>query len=155
MIYCLDTSALINPWNKNYRIANFPAFWEDIDGLIRTGAAIAPMEVLKEIERQDDELLLWVRQRLELFREIDEKIEIVLRKEVLAKFHNMVDYNRDRSGADPWVVALALVENAVVVSQEDKGKKKRPSIPDVCFKLNVRHIRVADLIADQGWVYQR
>ena len=154
MMYCFDTSAFINPWTKNYRITNFPDYWGKIDELINNGIILASMEVLKDIEKQDDDLLEWVRTKPNLFREINQNIEKALTEFILPRFPNIVDYKRDRSGADPWVIALAIVEKATVISEENRGKKKVPKIPDVCEALKIRHIRIADFIAEQGWIFR-
>lgn len=137
---------------KNYRIKSFPSFWSNIDELIDDGVIAAHVEVLRELEKQEDELYDWAKARLHLFREIDEHIESAVRK-ISKQFPTLVDYRRDRSGADPWVIALAFVEGAAVVSDENRGKRDKPKIPDVCEKLGIRHVRVADLIEEQGWQY--
>lgn len=154
MIYCFDTSSFINPWSKSYPIANFPTFWEKLDDMINAGDLIAPMEVFIEIEKQEDELYKWVKARKQLFKEVNNEVEVAMKDKVLSKFPNMINPQNTRESADPWVIAQAIVEGAIVVSEEEKSKKKRPKIPDVCKGLNVARIRIIDLITAKNWIFR-
>lgn len=154
MIYCFDTSSFINPWSKSYPIANFPTFWGKLDDMINAGDLIAPMEVFIEIEKQEDELYKWVKARKKLFKEIDNNVEDAMRDRVLSKFPNMINPQNTRESADPWVIAQAIVDGATVVSEEERSKKNKPKIPDVCKGLNVPRIRMIDLITAKNWIFR-
>lgn len=58
-----------------------------------------------------------------------------------------------RSAADPWVIALAMVNGWTVVTEEKATRKAdKPNIPDVCAGLGVKVMSGADLIEAEGWV---
>lgn len=54
--YSLDTSVLIEPWNRYYSIGMCPDYWDIIDGLAREDTVFCTKEVRKEISRIDDDL---------------------------------------------------------------------------------------------------
>lgn len=60
-------------------------------------------------------------------------------REIMTDFSNgFVDPRRARSGADPFVIAVARLRGAAAVTAEKPGKKKEIKIPDVC-----RHYKIA------------
>src|ERR1700730_5949673 len=88
-VYCMYTAALIAAWQERYPIENFPPFWRRVDGLINDGRLTAPMEVLRETGRRSDELHTWLSARKQMFRELEEAIQIEAAS-VLAQFPRLV-----------------------------------------------------------------
>jgi len=129
-IYCFDTSALIQPWNSYYSPDICPQYWEVLEKLAAKGVVFCTQEVKREIQKQDDPLHAWVRERPFLFREITEQVQANLKK-VLRTHRELVDDKKERSMADAWVVAHAMAEKAVVVTKEGFAPR-RIKIPDVC-----------------------
>ena len=69
----------------------------------------------------------------------------------------MVDNIRGRSLADPWVIAHALNENAVVVTKEEKQTKSnsnRIKIPNVCDNMGIPWINDFQLVEELGIRFQ-
>ena len=134
-VYSLDTSALIQPWNTYYSMELCPGYWDVLDGLARKGVVFCTRDVRREIEKQDDRLFAWVKARPFLFREATEEVQRNLRR-ILASHPELVDSKRDRSMADPWVIAHAMAEKAIVVTKEGFAPRK-VKIPDVCRAVGV------------------
>jgi predicted nucleic acid-binding protein len=136
--YCLDTNVLIEAWNKYYSMSLCPEFWEILDDLARRGIIFCTMEVKKEIQKADDGLSNWVGTRPHIFKEVTEDVQANLRI-ILEKHGRLVDSSRGRSTADPWVIAHANSEKAVVVTKEgiEKTGSKRIKIPNVCIDLGI------------------
>ncbi len=137
-VYCLDSNALIEPWNKYYTMENCAEYWEIIDRLALQGRVFCTLEVKHEIAKIDDSLAHWVEQRPYLFREESAQANANIRQ-ILAQFPRLIDSSKGRSMADPWVVAHAMAEGAVVVTKEfptptDANKIK---IPNVCEAFGV------------------
>jgi hypothetical protein len=130
----------------------FPAVWTRLDGLIKDGLVAASEEVLLELERKDDEVYEWAKQRkATLFVAIDEVQQRHV-SELLAKHERLVDTRKERSGADPFVIALAIARGcAVVTAEPPTGKPDKPNIPDVCASMGVRSLTVLELFREQGW----
>jgi hypothetical protein len=151
MKYSIDTSALIHGWHRVYAIENFPGFWDNLDYLIRNGDLRAHREVKEELERKDDDLFMWVKERDELFVEIDDEIQKVVTN-ILSQHERLLDTRKGRSGADPFVIALAQINNCAVVTQESfTNKMDRPNIPDVCRALKIKSLNLLQLIQNENW----
>lgn len=134
--YCLDTSALIQPWNTYYSMELCPEYWDVLDDLARRGVVFCTQDVKREIKKGDDELFAWVKQRPFLFQEVTAGVQQNLRS-ILQEHRDLVDTKRDRSMADAWVIAHAMAEGATVVTKEGFAPR-RVKIPDVCNALGVR-----------------
>lgn len=137
-IYCLDTNVFIEGWNRYYSMDLCPEYWEILDVLAREGRIFSPVEVRREIEKTDDGLTAWVKERPYFFADIDLDVQEHLR-EIMANHGRLVDSIRQRSIADPWVIAFAMSRNAIVVTKETPGgpASRRIKIPDVCNVLGV------------------
>lgn len=136
--YCVDTSVFIESWTKYYSIELCPSYWEVIDQLAKEGRVFSPIEVRRELEKIEDDLFKWAKSRSSsLFADITEDVQLAMR-DVIAQFPRLVDSTKQRSIADPWVIAHAQIEKATVVTKEQvASSNKRIKIPDVCQALNI------------------
>jgi len=157
IIYSLDTSALIAAFHERYPIDNFPSLWYKIEELIKNGRLKMSQIVFDEAMR-DTDIKQWC-DKYQLkpdFQEvIDESVQGKV-SEVLSEFPRLVDDRTGKSGADPWVIALALtIENCVVVTEENPTHSgNRPKIPDACAHFNLQCIKVVDLIKRENWIFE-
>jgi len=151
-VYCIDTSSLIAAWQERYPIENFPKFWVKIEDLINAKRLVSPLEVLHETSKRSDDLHKWLKERGDMFRELDEKVQIA-GANILARFPRLVGEKKLRSSADPWVIAVASVEGLKIVTEEKpSGKLDRPHIPDVCGAMNIETMSLLDLIRAEKWI---
>lgn len=135
--YCIDTSALIEAWQVDYPIENFPGFWSRMEELIDAGRLVAPEEVLRETAKRSDELHVWLNARKQMFKDLVEAVQIEAAN-VLSKYPRLVGERKLRTSADPFVIALARVEGYQIVTDEKPtGSLMRPNIPDVCTDLKM------------------
>lgn len=155
MLYSFDTSAFLEPWNRHYPRDHFPSLWEKLGDLINSGNIIATEEVRIELARIEDDVYRWALEREKMFIPVRGEIQQAV-KSILDKYPRLVDKRRNRSGADPFVIALAQIqmEKCTVVTYETHGNiQTNPRIPDVCDALGIRCINVSALIQDEGWVF--
>ena len=153
-IYSVDSSALIHGWRRVYRPKNFGFVWERLDTLITEGRLQSSIEVYGELEKKDDELFKWCKDRKEqMFVEIDDAVQKEVAR-IMKAYPRLVDTVKGRSGADPFVIALASVTKPkmVVVTEEHPGKTK---IPDVCNAEKIDHCGLADLIEREDWKFEK
>lgn len=136
--YCLDTGVFIEGWNRYYSMDLCPQYWKVLDDLAKQGVIFSPIEVKREINTTDDDLKEWIKDKPHFFKEITMEVQLALRQ-LMADYGRLVDSIKQRSIADPWVIALAMVENAVVVTKETPSglNSRRIKIPDVCRALNL------------------
>ncbi|MFC1678722.1 DUF4411 family protein [Elusimicrobiota bacterium] len=152
MIYSIDSSALIQGWNELYPPDSFPGIWRDLEDLISRGGLKASVEVRHELEKIDDGLLRWTQKQIGLFQPIDGDIQVAVR-EILAGHRNLVKAIKGRSGADPFVIALARIASGTVVTEEIGGSERKPRIPYVCQSWGVRCTNLLGLCREQRWKY--
>jgi hypothetical protein len=66
-----------------------------------------------------------------------------------------VDSEKERSRADPFVIALALVKKCpVVTGEKSNGTPNRPKIPIVCDHFGVRYLNLLQLIREKHWKFR-
>ena len=152
--YSIDTSAILDGWRRYYPPSSFPGLWIRIEELIQQGHLRATEEVLHELKKRDDEVLEWAKAQDGFFIPIDQPIQAAVAS-VLSGFPKLIDTRRNRSAADPFVIALAKVEGCAVVTGEGPtASDKRPHIPDVCRAMGIKTLRLLDLIVEEGWIFR-
>ena len=71
---------------------------------------------------------------------------------VLENNERLVMQMKGRNRADPFVIAVARIRDAAVVTGEGSdGTERRPKIPYVCMQLGISCMRLIDVIRDEGW----
>lgn len=154
-VYSIDTSCLVHGWHRAYPPKRFPGLWARIDELIDAGRLVASIEVFSEIEKKDDELCAWAKDRkAALFRDIDDDVQEAV-VHVMATYPKLVDTAKGRSGGDPFVIALALAVDPVltVLTQELGGTLDKPKIPFVCQSEGVPCMNLLALIEAEDWIF--
>src|ERR1700730_6453897 len=151
--YCIDTGSLINPWHKIYQPDMFITIWNDhLPALFEGGRLVSSRQCLIEIEKQEDDLWNWWRDRKEYFEEVDAA--------VIGHVTMLMDrYQRlttaGRNGAGPFVVALAMPRSPhLTVVAEEGGwmpNARTQNIPFLCQQHAVRCITFNTLLRETGW----
>jgi Domain of unknown function (DUF4411) len=140
-------------WTLDYRPAAFPSVWRVLSRAIEVGAAIAPREVYLELERsRNTEMFKWMKEHRVMFQpDTPELVAAVVALE--RDFPNLVEYDKEPYDADPWVIALAEMTGASVLTGEKETgtrvggmTKPRLKIPDVCRARGIRLASVSDFI---------
>lgn len=150
-LYSMDTSALVDGMDRYYRPSVFQSLWLRMDALIQEGRLFATEEVEIEIERKADHLSVWCRDRKGMFIEVDAAIQPVV-SEILLAHGRLVKALSNRSAADPFVIALAKVRGAsVVTSERPSGSLDKPKIPDVCEAMGIPCLSMMELMEAEGW----
>lgn len=152
MRWCLDTSALIEPWVRRYPPDIFGPVWTKLSELAEARAIGAPLDVLLEIEKQKDDLHLWAEERSEqLFIQPDRQVMEVY-TEIINAHPGFLKIDSTKSGADPFVVALAEVRGLPVVTYETLAKKDAaPKIPNVCLARGVNCVDLVHVLRAEGF----
>ncbi len=98
-IYSADSSALIHGWRRIYRPKNFGFVWDRLGVLIEEGRFKASIEVYNDLEKKDDELLKWCKDRKDkLVVDIDETIQAHVAR-IMKAYPRLVDTVKGRSGS--------------------------------------------------------
>lgn len=154
-VYSIDTSSLIHGWRRAYPPKRFPGLWARLDDLIGEGRLVASIEVFNELEKKDDEILAWTKERKEaLFLEIDDDVQAAV-IHVMGHYPKLVDTGKGKSGCDPFLIAQALAGEPLltVLTQEQGGSADKPKIPFVCLSEGVPCMDLLQLIEAEDWTF--
>jgi hypothetical protein len=151
--FCLDTNVLIQPWQNYYSPILCPDYWEILNQLGAQGTLFIPQAVFDEIAKSDDDLLDWLKSSRIPVLKVDGRVTRQLQRiyQTNEKHKFLVDNTKQRSLADPWVIAHALNENAMVVTKEEKVtamNSNRIKIPNVCDNMGVPWLNDFQLIKE-------
>ena len=154
-IYCIDTSSLINlmpPWKKDvYRRDVLPVIWEKLESMIKNEKLISPLEVYEEIKIGQDEIYKWCKNNKKMFSDIDDcqrqKFQNVEKQYDKNYWGNEINKPR---WADPWVIALSICEEAIIVADE---KNTQNRIPFIAVKFSRECLGLLDFFKKIGIKY--
>lgn len=143
--YCLDTNVLIQAWQKYYSPKYCSDYWNLLNQLGEKNRIFLPKMVFDEITKTEDDLSKWLKMSKIPIHEITDSVTKCLNSIFIKNpIHQyLVDNTKARSLADPWVIAHAMDENAVVVTKEEKvtaPNSKKIKIPNVCENMGIPYI---------------
>jgi len=146
---------LIQAWQKYYSPNICPIYWDTLNALGIENRIIMPEIVYEEITRTEDDLSEWLKSSSIPIKKIDENVTKCLQEIYLTNpIHKfLVDNTKARSLADPWVIAHAISEGAIVVTKEEKVtalNSKKIKIPNVCENMNISWMDDFKMIAELG-----
>ncbi|MBI4650525.1 DUF4411 family protein [Candidatus Desantisbacteria bacterium] len=149
--YCLDANVLIQAWQKYYSPKICPNYWDVLNDLGLQDKIFIPQMVYEEIVRTDDDLSKWLKVSNIPAYKVDQPVTECLKK-IYAKnseHKKLVDNTKQRSLADPWLIAHALKENAILVTKEEKItalNTNKIKIPNVCDNMGIIWINDFQLV---------
>ncbi len=147
--YALDTCSL-TALSRLYPADVFPTAWRIVDQLIQNGIICSCEEVYLELTSQDDGLSDWARARRHMFLPIDVEIQDKV-KQVLSTHPTLLDLKKNKSGADPFLIAVASIHKCSLVTEEKpSGGPQRSKIPDVCKAHDIECIPLLVMLRREG-----
>lgn len=150
-LYCIDTSALIAAWDERYPIDVFPQLWNGIAALIAEGRLICPEEVAHELDKRSKDVAAWMTDAGPIVIATDQDtLDHVVR--ILASHEKLVAERKRGSSADPFVISLAKLRGAVVVTEEGPGTEAKPKIPTVCSAYKIECISLLEFLRAESWM---
>lgn len=155
-LYSVDTSALLDGLERYYVEETFPGIWEKVDELIDAGRFFISEEVYEEAKKKTGVVKAWCDKdgTGKLIVPTDGAVTRGVQA-ILKDTPRMVMTMKGRNRADPFVVAVAQLRAATVVTGEGSdGTEDRPKIPYVCGKLTIPCTRFTELIRAEGWVFR-
>lgn len=141
-IYAIDASSLIQAaHNYNMSKKSFLYIWEKLESEVNNGKLISSIEIFDELK--DKDLAEWAKNNKNAFIPLTKEIQETLIK-LLQKFPNIIKMRSSKnSNGDPFLIATAIVKNAVVVTNE--GSKKN-GIPAVCSQLGIEYMDLSEYL---------
>ena len=147
-LYSVDTSALIDGLERYYWESTFPGIWESIGGLIGAGRFFISDEVWEDAKKRDLVVKAWCE------RDTTGRLIVPTTPTIASEVTRILTANprlvmnmKGRNRSDPFVIAVACLKSATVVTGEGSdGSENRPKIPYICEKLDVPCLRLGELI---------
>jgi Domain of unknown function (DUF4411) len=146
-LYIIDMSSL-KELHDRYPKTLFPTIWQKIETLIQNGQLYSHIEVQREIKQTiypTDKLLKWSNKNKKIFLGID-SCQIKELNNIRQKFNPQYwnnEINRPGPWADPYLIATAICEQAVIVTQENKTKTNR--IPPIAAQFKISTLNMLEL----------
>lgn len=156
MIYVFDTSSF--RVFEHYFPERFLSFWARLDEYVSQEKIISTKEVLNELENQGIKEFLneWMHKHKQIFL-IPSSDERQFVKEIfnISHFQQLVSEKNRLKGnpvADPFVISLAKVKKACVVTEETK-KKNSSRIPNVCEYFDIDCTNLDGFMMKENWSF--
>lgn len=149
MKYSLDSDSAINAW-RDYPINNFPKIWHWIEQMGNEGNLGMSEVVFRELEKGGDECYKWFKERkTDFVHPNDDDVQRELDR--LVNTYNNFGLITGKNEGDPFVVALAIVKDGIVVTNESMSNNMNgPKVPDVCRAEGIHWIKFVDVIQREG-----
>ena len=148
--YIVDSDVFITAKNRYYAFDICPGFWESVIHHHRNGRVYSIDRVRNELlaGRKTEDLVQWVKSDLpaDFFLGVDEDDVAAAYTEIMMwvqRHPRLFDYAKAKfaTGADGWLVAYAMVRDAIIVTNEECApeSKREIKLPDVCAQFNVTY----------------
>lgn len=149
MKYLFDSDILINS-NRYVPRKRFGSFWDKIEEYIESDEIGILKIVRNEIEKGTDDLYNWLS-RFPATKFINEKAEeevLLIVKDIVNKYPDLVNPLNTGDQADPYLVAYAKVRNLSVITYESPRSPKK--IPEICKTMGVNCMNLEEFLEKEN-----
>lgn len=157
--YIIDSDVFITAKNLYYAFEICPGFWASVVRHHRNGRIYSIDRVRSELlaGRKTEDLVQWVTRDLPdtFFLGVDDDPVTAAYTEVMMWVQRNPQYfdfakAKFATGADGWLVAYAIVHNAIVVTNEERAPQSRREVklPDVCAQFDVPYTNTFLMLKD-------
>jgi predicted nucleic acid-binding protein len=154
--FLLDANVFIQAKNGPYAFDLAPGFWNGIVDATDAGIIRSPMSVYAELAQGNDELANWAKSMRshQLFVEASQAVQAHLAAiaDYVQATYALPHSATFLGDADPWVIAHAKAEKALVVTHEKLVAKdcKRVKIPNICAQFGVGYTNTYEMLRKLG-----
>lgn len=163
-LFCIDTSALVRIF-RFYPRDLAEQIWDKLKDSFYEEETISHILVYEEIttrSKEQDFLSKCITPLRSFFKGMSFNQAGKVSK-IVKRFPGIIDPNKEKDEADPWLIALAIEEKKqldlfspskklYLVSEESERKPFR--IPAVCKHYGVNHIDLEGFYKTQGWGFK-
>ena len=157
MKFIIDSNILITAWRDTYPRETFGSFWTSLKERIELGEIVVCESVFNEIKKGNDDLWVWLSSFVSESHIVVEKPSadniIASYRVVIAQANSNPNYKSSAisafaDNADGWIIAHALANNYIVVTEEKSSfeSKKSVKIPDICSSLGVQFTNTVGML---------
>ncbi|MCC6750310.1 MAG: DUF4411 family protein [Deltaproteobacteria bacterium] len=150
-LFVVDSDVFITAKNRYYAFDLCPGFWKSLVRRNREGRLCSIDRVKGEllVGPEDEGLVTWAKDEVPqgFFRSVDEAAVVARYREIMLwaqKAPRFFDAAKAKfaTGADGWLVAFAMVHEAIVVTNEQPrpNAQREIKLPDVCEQFGVAYL---------------
>ncbi len=162
-VFCIDSSSFIY-LHRFYPPGFSKDIWDEFEELFHNGRIISHIIVFEELttrSKKPDPLTKWILLKKQYFRGFT-TAQAQHVAEIINQFPGLIDPQREKDEADPWLIAMAIEEQAqsnlfcperkvIVVSEESRNKPQK--IPAVCKHFGLDHLTLLQFCDYHGWKF--
>lgn len=152
-LYSVDTSAIIDWLEVYYPPAHFPGLIDRVDELIDQGRFFISEEVWREAASTDQMAKQWCARRKDSIVVPTDSAVTAEAGRILERFPGLANPLSGKGSADPFVIAIARLRAATVVTSEGSSNAQRPKIPFVCKHLGIPCCPFIGVIQAERWSF--
>jgi hypothetical protein len=155
--YLLDADSFIRSKRQHYAFDFCPGFWDALLRSFREERLCSIEPVKAELQRGKDDLADWVADKApkDLFGSVEDDDITDAYADVIRLVQANAQYNvgakqRFASGADPWLVAYAVVHECVITTHEVSAPQSKATIklPDVAVEFDVECVTPFEMLRE-------
>lgn len=165
-VYIFDTSAFSALHRHHTQVMSLPKeIWDSLAKMMKEGKVISHhyvyAEAVNEKAERPDFLTAWLIPRKHCFHK-DNAHQAILVSEIVEKFPKLIEPDKEKEQADPWIIAQAIELSEqtsmfeeveyVVVTQENKASSKK--IPAACRHFKIRPINLKEFFEENSLAVQ-
>lgn len=156
-IYSVDSSSLMDWQGRYFPPDVFTGLVDRVEELIAAGRFISLVLVKEEVAAVGTAgLIAWTENHAGIF--VPTAAVLTEARVIQNQFAGLSDPRAEYEEADAYVIALAKLRGATVVTQETPAAEKRNPkrshfIPDVCRELGISCISLLGLMRREGWKF--
>lgn len=146
--YYIDSSALIRIF-RFYPAQLRTQIWDKLANMFNSGELVSHRLVYDEIttnSKNQDMLSKSITPYRDSFQTLQFEQSIIVR-DIIMKFPALIDPSREKDQADPWLIALVVLNKNLnpnqkyfIVSEESESKPNK--IPSVCRHYKIEHLNL-------------
>ena len=150
--YVFDSNIFIN-LQRRQPIDVYPSVWSSIGELMEEGIIVSSREVYDEIMVGGDDLVKWAKSYKDYFLPSSVPVQQEVRN-ILSTYRGLVEGGKKKNSADPFVIALAIIEECKVVTEEVPTRNMlSPKIPDVCTNYEIDCIDFVGFAREENFTF--
>lgn len=155
--FVIDTCTLIN-LETYYNKKIFISLWEELEKMVSNNLLFSVMEVKRELEKKDDVTSKYwnnIHNKYDFFIDYTELNNSTDYSDAIGElevFENFQKGGEEKEfWADPYLIAMGMVDNSIVITSESASNKPTKKIPYVCKKMDVKCMNMRDFMLYQEW----
>lgn len=150
--YIIDSDVLISLYD-NLPMETYETQWNMLRKYIEEGRIIICDAVFNEIKKAE-ELKDWLNGLRKFVVPCHVRDIIVEAKIIINDYPKLIDINNPSDQSDPYVIAIAKMNNYTILSNESYGEGgKKTKIPYICKKLAVDCLNIRKFYIEENWKF--